>query len=248
MTKPLEKEEARRLRQEQGMPIKRIAARLRVSPSSVLRWTSDIELTEGQLRRNNERERLNRESFGARARVWSGICRDRRLGWQQEGRRRALKGDGLHLAGCMLYWAEGSKNRNTVILANSDVHMMRFFRGFLTECFGLGPSDLSVRLNVYTGNGLSVRAIENYWLGALDLPRSCLRKHSINHFPTSSSGNKRNRLPYGVCTLRVLRSTRIVQHIFGAIQEYAGFEEPEWVDLPIGKRRDTRPGSLARKQ
>jgi len=25
-------------------------------------------------------------------------------------------------------------------------------------------------------------------------------------------------------------STEIVQHIYGAIQEYAGFEEPRWLD------------------
>ena len=43
----------------------------------------------------------------------------------------------------------------------------------------------------------------------------------LNHFPTSSSGKKRNRLPYGVCTLSVARSTRLVQHIYGAIQQYA---------------------------
>lgn len=72
-------------------------------------------------------------------------------------------------------------------------------------------------------------ADRQHWLGALDLDRSCLRAHTINHFPTSSSGKKRNRLPYGVCFIAV-HSTRLVQHIFGAIQEYAGFEEPRWVD------------------
>ena len=36
-------------------------------------------------------------------------------------------------------------------------------------------------------------------------------------------------LPYGVCTLRAKKSTPIVQHIYGAIQEYAGFEQPKWL-------------------
>jgi hypothetical protein len=56
-----------------------------------------------------------------------------------------------------------------------------------------------------------------------------LRKHAINHLPTSSSGQAKNKLPYGVCTLRVY-DTRLVQHIYGAIQEYAGFDEPSWLD------------------
>lgn len=89
---------------------------------------------------------------------------------------------------------------------------------------------LTVTLNVYTGNGLSIAQIEEHWLGVTGLERSSLRKHQLNHYPTSSSGTKRNRLPYGVCTLGVKASTREVQHIYGAIQEYAGFEERAWLD------------------
>ena len=63
----------------------------------------------------------------------------------------------------------------------------------------------------------------------LDLPRDCVRKHALNHFPTSSSGRAKTRLQYGVCFLIVHR-TWVVQHIYGAIQEYGGFEEPRWLD------------------
>lgn len=60
---------------------------------------------------------------------------------------------------------------------------------------------------------------------------------SLGAGPTSSSGRKRNKLPYGVCTLQVRRSTRLVQHIYGAIQEYAAFDEPAWLDGPPRKPR-----------
>ena len=143
------------------------------------------------------------------------------------------------MAGCMLYWGEGTKNRNTVQLANSDVHVVAFFWRVLQTCFGLSSSDVSLSINVYTSNGLSIEEVENRWLQVLDLPRSCCRKHVVDHFPTSSSGLKLNRLPYGVCTLRVKRSTWLVQHIYGAIQEYAGFEEPRWLDGPARKRAKT---------
>ncbi len=129
----------------------------------------------------------------------------------------------------MLYWAEGSKDRNQLCFANSDVNMVKAFVSFLRECLEVPDEDFTIRLNVYLGNGLSIEAIEDHWLRALSLPRSCLRGHQINHFPTSSSGKRVNRLPYGVCALRVNKSTWIVQHIFGAIQEYAGFEEPRWL-------------------
>ncbi len=90
-----------------------------------------------------------------------------------------MKGTPLHLAGCMLYWAEGTKNRNRAQLVNSDVEMVRFFCSFLRRCFGVQPEDFRVSLNFYTGNGVS--------LG-------------------------------------------IIQHIYGAIQEYVGSDKPRWLD------------------
>ena len=136
----------------------------------------------------------------------------------------------------MLYWAEGAKSRNSLTMANSDRGMLRFFLRFLRESLGVPDAAITLRLNVYTTNGLALPEIEDHWLQGLGLPRSCLRKHQLNHKPTSSSGRRRNKLPYGVATLRV-HSTRLVQHIFGAIQEYAGFDEPRWLDGPERKRR-----------
>ena len=46
-----------------------------------------------------------------------------------------------------------------------------------------------LRLSVYTGNGLTIREIEEHWLSVLELPRD----------------------------------------IYGAIQEYGGFNEPLWL-------------------
>jgi len=144
----------------------------------------------------------------------------------------------------MLYWAEGAKERNMVTFANSDVAMMRFFVSFLRDCFGVDSSEFRLRLNVYTNNGMTLRQIEDYWLKALGLPRTALRGHSLNSYPTSSSGKKRKKLPYGVCFVTVAKSTHILQHIYGAIQEYAGFEEPRWLD---GPSRKPRAGTETRK-
>lgn len=232
--KPREREAARRLRTE-GMPIKRIAARLGVSPSSVLYWTREITLTPEQRLRNvrGPSGPQNPEVVRRRVEAVRQGARERRRAAQHEGRLRARQGDALHQAGCMLYWAEGAKGRNSVVLANSDRAMVVFFCRFLRECFGVTAQQMTVRLNVYTSNGLTLREIEDHWLWALELPRSALRKHALNHHPTSSSGRRRHKLPYGVCTLRVKRSTAIVQHIYGAIQEYGGFEQPRWLDGPV---------------
>lgn len=231
LRKPYERKLARELRLELGMPMKQIASRLGVSVSSVHLWTGDIELSEDQ-------SAINLRAAGEkRAQQWVAVNRRRRAGYQDEGRARARQQDPLHRAGCMLYWAEGGKERNAVTFANSDRAMLRYFVRFLRDSMAVPASDMTIRLNVYLSNGLRLREIEDSWLGDLGLTRSSLRKHQLDHHPTSSSGKRPQKLPYGVCTIRVKRSTQAVQHIFGAIQEYGGFDEPRWLDGPPRKPR-----------
>ena len=130
----------------------------------------------------------------------------------------------------MLYWAEGSKLRNSLAIANSDPNLLRLFIRFLRQEFPQEADAVSFRLNLYTGNGLEVPEVEMFWLTQLELSSECLRKHTLNNRPAPSSGVKKNKLPYGVGTLTICR-TRVVQHVWGAIQEYAGFEQPGWLDL-----------------
>jgi hypothetical protein len=230
MTKPDEQQVARELRRS-GMPYKRIASRIGVSPSSVHGWTKDIELTEEQrsLNLRGPRGPQNPELVRRRVARWTAKCREARRASQEDGRLAAREGDLLHMAGCMLYWAEGAKSRNTIGFSNSDPQMLLLFRRFLTEAMAIERDEILLAINVYTNNGLSIEEIERYWLELLDLPATSARKHMTIHMPTSSSGRARNKLPYGVCTLRV-HSTWMLQHIYGAIQQYAGFEEPRWLD------------------
>jgi hypothetical protein len=212
------------------MPYKRIAAELRVSPSSAYTSTKDIELTPEQKRANlrGPTGPLNPDRLRRAARSWAARCRARRAICQADGRTTARQEDPLHLAGCMLYWAEGTKSRHSIQFTNSDPRMLALFRRFLVESLGVPRDRVCLAINVYTGNGLTIDQIERYWLDLLDLPKSSVRKHAINHMPTSSSGRARNKLPYGVCTLRVHNSW-MLQHIYGAIQEYGGFDEPAWL-------------------
>jgi hypothetical protein len=210
------------------MPMKQIAAMLGVSVGSVHLWTRDIDIGA------ENRVRNARVGRAQGARRWSEISRERRSRYQQEGRSQARLADPLHQAGCMLYWAEGGKDRGMLSFANSDRAMVAFFWSFLKRYFRVDPGRVRVRLNVYLNNGHSLDEVVAWWNEVLDLPASSFRNHVTDHYPTSSSGRKRNKLPYGVCTVR-LYDTRVLQHIYGAIQEYARFDEPRWLDGPARK-------------
>jgi hypothetical protein len=106
--------------------------------------------------------------------------------------------------------------------------MVHLFLRFLRRSFGVGDEQLRLLLNCYLGQGLTLAELEDWWLRRLDIPRSCLCKHTVNRNSRASS-RKRKTLPYGTARLRVC-STFIVQSIYGSIQEYARVDRPEWLD------------------
>jgi transcriptional regulator with XRE-family HTH domain len=224
--KSIERDEARRLRAQEGLAIRVIAERLGVSKSSVSTWTRDIELTEEQHERLREANPIyNRQSRGQQSR--RATARAARLAAQEDGRAQAGQRDPLHIQGCMLFWAEGSRRRNSVVFTNSDVEMHRLFLRFLRWC-GVRDDQVALTVNCHLNNGLTLDEIEAWWLARLGLPATCLRAASVNR-PSSASRWRRNILVHGTACLRV-DSTPLVQSIYGAIQEYAGFDRPEWLD------------------
>jgi len=215
-----ERKKARDLRRE-GISINKIADSLGVSKSSVSIWVRDVELSEEQAG-----ELMKRKLSGTN----SSSFREKRKAYQQEGRLKASVRDIDHAIGCMLYWGEGSKAKNVVCFTNSDVNTHKTFLLFLRKYFSVENEDVSLRLNCYLDHGLSIEEIYQYWTDQLGLSGCKIGKATIRA-PLNSSfskGRKKSKLRYGVIQLRVC-STQIVQHIFGAIQEYCKFENVGWL-------------------
>jgi hypothetical protein len=216
------KARARDLRSIEGRSIKEIAASLNVSQSSVSVWVRDIRLGEDQ------RAELTERARSKRTRAWSAHHRRGRRKSQDDGRALARRGDPMHAGGCMLYWAEGSKSRNAVQFVNSDPAMMRYFVAFLRRFYAVPDDAFRIDCNLFADHVERQREIEQFWLDTLSLPRSCLRKSTVNVYSKHSQKKRLNRLPYGTVRV-VVHSTEVVQSIYGAIQEYRWFERPEWL-------------------
>jgi hypothetical protein len=216
--------EARRLRAVEGLSIKAIAARLDVAVSSVSRWTRDVELSPEQLARLHGSARHARQAGNRRR---SANARAARELAQEHGREFAAQGNLLHVQGCMLYWAEGSKDRNNVRFTNADADMVALFLRFLRECYEVPNDRVALSVAVHLGNGLTMAEVARWWLDHLALPRTCLR--SGRAIPAESSPAPRRRmLTHGTARLAV-SSTFIVQSIYGAIQAYAQTVQPDWL-------------------
>jgi hypothetical protein len=226
--KTRERDIARRLRSEEGLPINEIARRVSVSKSSVSIWVRDIELTaqqEAALKAKNPA--YNRQLSGWRQNA--AKHRARRVAAQESGRMVARRSEPLHLAGCMLYWAEGSKRRNQLCFSNSDPEMVRFFVVFLKTYFDIRDTDIRITCHLFADHIEHQRDVEQFWLNQAGLPGESLRKSVVNVYSRSSKRKRINKLPYGTCQVVVSR-TWVLQSILGAIQEYAGFEREAWLE------------------
>ncbi len=213
---------ARKLR-EQGKSVGEIARILEVSKGSVSVWVRDIELTQAQIEALKENQRLyGNQNSGAKANQQR--AKAKRIAYQLAGREHAKTGSQLHLIGCMLYWAEGAKSRNAIYFANSDSNMMTLFMQFLRVELGVYNEDVRLLIHCHTNDEEEIARIENYWTDLLQLPTNCLLKTQIK----VGSDSRKNILENGVCSIRVY-STELTQQIFGAIQEYSGFDNPDWL-------------------
>jgi hypothetical protein len=201
---------------------------LSVSRGTVSLWVRDVALTPEQHAALFAR---NPAYNGQRAGSAANAAKHRALreSHQQRGRALARGGDPMFAAGCMLYWAEGTKNRNQVRLSNSDPELARFFVTFLRKYFNVRDEDLRVTCHLYADHIERQREVEQFWLDTLGLPECCLYKSVVNAYSRHSQRKRLNMLPYGTCRVGLGR-TSVVQTIYGAIQEYGGFDRPEWLD------------------
>jgi predicted transcriptional regulator len=220
-----EKRRARELRAD-GWSVKEIQRSLGVSRSSVSLWVRDVALTESQ-RRTLERRSKAGPLIAAERKA--AAARERRRGYQEDGRRLVHELDASYAAGCMLYWAEGDKSRNSVRISNADPDLVACFATFLRDHFSVPSERMTLYCNLFADHMERQQEIERYWLDHLGLPLASLRKSTVNTYSKYSLKKRANKLPYGTARLAV-HSTQIVQTIYGSIQEYGGFDRPEWLD------------------
>jgi hypothetical protein len=107
--------------------------------------------------------------------------------------------------------------------------MVGFFVKFLKTYWSLRDEDIRITCNLFADHAAEQRDIERFWLDIANLSRESLRRSTVNVYSKYSKKKRQNRLPYGTCRVTVCR-TRVVQAIYGGIQEIAGFTRDAWLE------------------
>lgn len=141
-----------------GCSVKEIARVLGVSRSSASTWVRDVPLGPEQRAALIYRSRLGPIVAGE---LKAERARDVRRRYQDEGRRLAREQGVSYAAGCMLYWAEGGKQRNSVQVVNADPELLAFFAAFLRKHFDVRDEQLTLSCNLFADHLERQREIED---------------------------------------------------------------------------------------
>jgi hypothetical protein len=137
--------------------------------------------------------------------------------------------DAIFVAGVVLYWAEGSKTRNDLMLANTDPRTLRLFIAWVRRY--LDPeTEFVLSLHLHEGNNES--AAMAYWREATGLGRARFTKTFLK---PKGTGHRKNNLEHGVCRVRVTKAGDHWNRIMAWIDVIGDLMAPEIATLTSGR-------------
>ncbi|MET9759766.1 hypothetical protein ABZ016_12005 [Streptomyces sp. NPDC006372] len=210
------REKARELRL-QGWTYDQIQVELGCSKSSISLWVRDLP--------RPERRAPAEQAKLAAQRRWEHelAVRDEERQLTKEAARRAigeLSPRELFLAGVVLYWAEGAKDkahgrqrREVLQFINSDPNVIRFYLRWL-ESLNVKPERL--RFRVYIHESADVAEAEAYWAGLVGVDASTFQRTTLKrHNPKTVRKNVGDSYR-GCLAIYVTRSADLYRRMEGA--------------------------------
>lgn len=114
----------------------------------------------------------------------------------------------------MIYWGEGTKSGNSVVLSNSDPKIIRLFLKFLRVICGVAEKRLRIVIHKYPDH--DENKLREFWSNITKIPNSQFCKSFLHNKPT---GNYKRISEYGTISLRYSDKT-LLEIINRWISEY----------------------------
>lgn len=213
--KPRERGRAIALRRK-GLSYREILQHIPVAKSTLSLWLRSVGLSRKQ------RQRLTEKKLAAIKRGWAVWHKQRLVRTEnirEEARkyflRRRLNRDTLWLAGVILYWAEGTKEKphtpgSGIAFNNSDVRMIKIFLRWLKEVIRVPHEMITSDLYIHQSGNVD-RALR-FWSKELNIRESKIRVYFKRHNPSSKRRNIGNGYN-GLLRLSVRKSSGLNRRI-----------------------------------
>lgn len=218
ITKIKEREKAVELR-KRGFSYSEILKKVPVAKSTLSLWLKSVGLAKDQKQRMTEK-RIAGALRGAKARKDQRIRITKEI--KDKARREVKRIDekDLWLIGIALYWAEGSKEKESgkgseIKFSNSDPKMILLFLKWLKKSFSMNNSELVYEL--YLHETANIENSQKYWSDILSIQkekiRTYLKKNKIKTIRKNTGDNY-----YGLIRITVNKSFNLNRVIAGWIE------------------------------
>jgi hypothetical protein len=181
-----------------GLTYSEIREIIPVPKGTLSGWCQDVEMTADQTQAI--KDRMPSQKGVPKDSQWRRRIEIAEIRKEAQGFAAQHLGEPFFVAGVVLYWAEGSKTRNDLLLANADPRTLRMFVAWTQRYLG---ADAEFVLSLHLHEGNSEEAAKGYWKKATALTDARFTKTFIK---SAGTGHRKNHLEHGVCRVRVMRS------------------------------------------
>ncbi len=165
---------------KKGLSYSEIQKYIPVSISSLSLWLNKIKLSEKQkvrLTRKGDKAR----SLGSKALKNNRLARSESIINEAASEIKSLSKNDLMLIGIILYWAEGSKQKEhnpstEVVFSNSDPKMILVYLKWLKTCLQIPDENIVFEIYIHKSYRRSIRSLRNHWSSITNFPYSMFGK------------------------------------------------------------------------
>lgn len=202
-----------------GLSYREINKILNVPKSTLSNWLHSTELT---IEQKERLKALGRDThiFASEAHTKIRLKRTREIFAKARADIRTVTKNDLWYMGIMLYWAEGSKQKEHnpstgVIFSNSDPKMMKMFLKWIRDCLNISEEDICFEIYIHTTYQKSKESLIKYWSGVTGFLPSKFGKIYFKHNKVHSYRKNRGDSYCGVLRVMIRRSTDLNRQIMG---------------------------------
>lgn len=196
------KEKAIRLRLEQTLSYNAILQQVPVARSTLSEWLRHFPLNEKQLQELKLRGWKKGEASREKFRLTMRIKRDERFKKLYDACLKKLartSKEAFYVAGLALYLAEGAKtNPYKIVLANTDVGIIKFFVKWLTEFMDIPKERMRAQLHLY--KSMDIEKERLFWKNELGFTDGQFYKPYLSK-TTGSSFTYKESFRHGTCSV-----------------------------------------------
>ncbi len=173
ITKPILREKAISLRR-QGLSYREILTEVPVAKSTISLWLRSVGLSKRQKQRLTEKKLMSVRK-GAEAKKKQRTILTREIMTSAQKEIGTINRRELWFIGTMLYWAEGSKEKeycpgSRVQFTNTDPEMICVFLRWLKEICNKGWGDITIDLTIHELHRNRTEEILHFWLNTIHCP------------------------------------------------------------------------------